>query len=316
MEDKIRLSIIIPVYNEEENIFPLYSRLNQVISDLQIVAEYIFVNDGSNDNSKEIINKLAANGNRVKAIHFSRNYGHESAMLAGIDKSCGAAVICMDADLQHPPEKIAEMYKAFEQGFEIVNMVRTERKDNGFLKKISSKLFYFSLNILSPVKFHESASDFFLVSNRVAKILKIEFRERTRFLRGFIQIVGFKKTILKYTASNRETGVSKYSFSKLLTLSLGAIVSFSKLPLHLGLVMGVIFGVFALIIGIFSIIIKLTGGAPPGYTTIVVLISILFSIQFFLIGIIGVYIGYLYEENKKRPIYIIEEEVGFSETHL
>jgi polyisoprenyl-phosphate glycosyltransferase len=243
-------------------------------------------------------------------IHFSRNFGHEAAMLAGIDASTAEACICMDADLQHPPASIPAMIQAFDQGFEIVNMVRDKREDGGLLKRLSSSLFYAFINKISPVRFERNASDFFLVSSRVAKLLKTEYRERTRFLRGYTQIVGFRKTTLNFHARAREVGKSKYGFYRLMLLTSGAIATFSRLPLHLGILMGVISGLFALALSVYSIIMKIAGYAPPGYTTTIVFLSVMFAIQFFLIGILGLYIGYIFEENKKRPIHIIDRQHG------
>jgi len=303
-----KISIIVSMFNEEDVILLFWNTLNLVLEEIQYEREVIFVNDGSVDNSRIIINDICAKHTHVKNIHFSKNFGHEAAMLAGIDKSTGDVIICLDADLQHPPDKIFAMIKAYNDGYDIVNMVRKERHDGGLYKRLTSKVFYFMLNKISPIKFEQNASDFFMISKRVANILKSEYRERARFIRGFIQSVGFKKTTIEFTANARIGGKSKYSFFKLLILSTVAIVSFSKIPLYLGLLMGIICSVFSLIVGIYSIVMRIFGNVPPGYTTTVVLISVLFAVQFFLIGIIGVYIGYLFDENKKRPIYIIDED--------
>jgi dolichol-phosphate mannosyltransferase len=219
----------------------------------------------------------------------------------------------MDADLQHPPSLIPKMVEEYKQGVEIVNMVCTNRADAGWLKKLTSRLFYKMINRISPVQFAENASDFFLISGRVASILKENFRERARFLRGFIQIIGFKKSTLSFDAVSRQGGKSKYSLYRLFVLSMGAIVSFSKLPLHLGIVVGAIFSVFSLLVGGYSIYMKFVGETPPGYTTLVVFMSMSFAIMFFLIGIIGVYIGYNFDENKKRPHYLIATKQGFEQ---
>lgn len=282
-------------------------RQKKNLDKLDIDYEVIFVNDGSCDNSLEILKDIAMRDENVKIISLSKNYGHEAAMLAGIDHSSGDAVICMDADLQHPPSKIKEMLKKFQEGYEIINMVRVENKDAKLLKKITSKLFYRFLNKISPAKFEPNASDFFLISKRISDILKTEFRERIRFLRGIIQIIGFKRTTIEFVAPKRAGGKSKYSIIKLFKFSLTAISSFSNIPLHLGIIASVIVGGFSVIVGIYSIIMKMLGYVPPGYTTIVVLISFLFAIQFFLIGVIGQYLGYIYDENKRRPIYLIDK---------
>ncbi len=302
------VSIIISAYNEKAVLNNLKTAVIEALHGTDFDYEVIFVNDGSTDGSAEIISKICTENSNFKEIHFSTNFGHEAAMIAGIDYAKGEAVICMDADLQHPPGKIPEMLDKHKNGFDIVNMVRSENDDAGIFSSFFSKMFYRVINAISPVKLLENASDFFLISHRVAAILRNDFRERNRFLRGFIQIIGFKKTSIAYKASSRSHGKTKYSFLKLIKLSLNAIASFSRLPLHLGIGAGVIFGLFSIIVGIYSIIMHMLDSPPPGYTTLVVLISFAFSIQFFLIGFIGIYVGYNFEESKKRPIYIIEKQ--------
>ncbi len=316
MEDrttKRKLDIIVSVYNEEEALPLFWERLHKTLHETDFTWRVIFVNDGSTDGSAEMLNTLAEMNPQVAVIHFSKNFGHEAAMLAGIDASNACAALCMDADLQHPPESILEMVKAFDQGFEVVNMVRDSRQDAGFVKKVTSALFYAFINRISPVRFEKNASDFFLLSARVVKLLKTEYRERTRFIRGYTQIVGFRRKSLAYQAPSRSTGKSKYGFYRLMLLTSGAIVTFSRLPLHLGILMGVLSALLALVVTAYSIIMKIAGQAPPGYTTIIVFLSVMFAIQFFLIGIVGLYIGYIFEENKKRPIYIIDRKHGFDE---
>lgn len=299
------LSIIVSVYNEEKNILAFHEEL--IANTTEINTDIIFVNDGSYDNSLSLLKKLQEVNQNIKIINLSKNFGHEAAMLAGIDNAKSDFILCLDADLQHPPKIIREMLGKAKDGADIVFAKRTHREDGGIFKKLLSKLFYKIINKMSPIKFEKDASDFFLISKRVQLILKNEFRERNRFLRGFIQSVGFKKNTVEFVATKRFAGKSNYSLLSLMKLSINAIVSFSKKPLYIGLYLGVIFGVFSLIVGIYSIIMKFIGNTPPGYTTIVVIISLLFSIQFFIIGIIGLYIGFLFEEQKKRPIYIIDE---------
>jgi dolichol-phosphate mannosyltransferase len=277
---------------------------------LQINYEIIFVNDGSVDNSLEILKEIAASDNRVKIVNFSKNFGHEAAMIAGIDHACGEAVICMDSDLQHPPEMLPEMLQKKAEGFDVVNMVRTCRKDAGALQRINSKLFYKFLNSISSVKLAENASDFFLISRKVCKILQNDFRERTRFLRGIIQLVGFKKTTIEYIAPKRAAGKSKYSFYKLLKLSLTAISSFSKIPLQLGIFTGLIFSALSIGLIVFSVVMWILGETIPGYTTLIIFMSAFAGIQLFVTGLIGQYISYVFDEVKGRPAYIVDEVYG------
>ena len=303
--EKKTLSIIVSVYNEEDGLLTFIDVLDKETS--AIDKEIIFVNDGSVDDSLEVLKKIKVQYNNIRIINFSRNFGHEAAMLAGIDEAKGEYMVCLDADLQHPPKKIHEMLSKAQEGLDIVTAKRTSRDDGGFVKKILSKLFYKFLNKISPIEFEQNASDFFLISKRVQRILKKEYRERTRFLRGFIQSVGFKKGYVEYAAEKRFAGESNYNLFVLMKLSINAIVAFSKQPLYLGIYLGGIFGIFSILVSIYSIVMKVIGNTPPGYTTLVVIISLLFSIQFLIIGIIGIYIGFLFEEQKKRPIYIVDE---------
>lgn len=303
-------SIIASVYNEELGIKAFYKESIEILKSLSISYEIIFVNDGSKDNSFKILEDIAQKDKNVKIISFSRNFGHEAAMIAGIDNSCGNAVICLDSDLQHPPYLIPKMLEKYKEGYEVINMVRTLRKDANTFSKINSILFYKFLNSISSVKMEENASDFFLISNNVAKILKTDFRERTRFLRGLIQLIGFQKTTIKYEAPKRFAGKSHYSFFKLVKLSLTAISSFSKLPLQLGIIVGLLFILFSIIVFIYSIIIWVLGEPFSGYTTIIVFLSLFAGIQMFCIGIIGQYLSYIFDEIKGRPIYIIEKTIN------
>jgi polyisoprenyl-phosphate glycosyltransferase len=309
--DRQKYSIIFSVYNEEDSLPLLFKEL-KTVDDLGWKFEIVFVNDGSLDNSLPLIKDFVRQNPFLnltpRYITFSRNFGHEAAMIAGIDHATGDAAICMDADLQHPLGKLPEMIQAFNNGADIVNMVRNRNKGNSWLKSFFSKKFYHLFNRLSPLKLQENVSDFFLLSGKVAKILRTDYRERNRFLRGLIQFIGFKTVSLSYDAPKRKAGETKYPFSKLLVLTLNSVVSFSKKPLFLGIYFGFLFAFVAVALGIYTLATFLFGKTPPsGYTTIVLFISLSFSILFFLIGIIGIYVGYIFDEIKKRPIYIIEE---------
>jgi len=308
---KIDCSIVASVYNEEACLQMFYESLTKTLTSLSISYEIIFVNDGSADNSLFILKNIAFKDHTVKIVDFSKNFGHEAAMLAGIDYACGEAVICMDSDLQHPPELIPEMLQKKAEGFEVVNMVRTVRRDAGLLQKMNSKLFYKFINSISTVKLAENASDFFLISQKVCQILQNDFRERTRFLRGIIQLVGFRKTTIEFEAPKRAAGKSKYSFFKLLKLSLTAISSFSKIPLQLGIITGLIFGILSIVLIIFSFVMWILGKTIPGYTTLIIFMSAFAGIQLFVTGLIGQYISYVFDEVKGRPVYIVNEVYEF-----
>ncbi len=305
----INISIVVSVYNEEEMIRIFWEDLNNVIrsnKELFQNREVLFINDGSTDNSALLLDEISAGDNSVTVIHLSRNFGHEAAMYAGISYARGDAVICMDSDLQHPPECLINMIEEFNRGFEVVTMKRKHGEAEGIMKKFASKIFYRIINGLSDSKFEPNASDFFLISKRVAGIVVEQYGERTRFLRGLIQTVGFKKTSLDYVSPGRQAGKSKYPFSRLFFLSLSAIASFSHIPLRLGLAIGVLFGLFSFIIGAYSLVMHFLGNPWSGYTTIVVLLSFGFSLIFIITGIIGEYIGYLFNEVKQRPLFIID----------
>ena len=290
-----------------------YNALSETLADLQIDYEIIFVNDGSTDESLSILKGIASADKRVKIIDFSRNFGHEAAMIAGIDHARGESVICMDSDLQHPPEMISEMLQKKAEGFDVINMVRTDRKDAKLMQKINSKLFYKFVNSISSVKLTENASDFFLISQKVCKLLRNDFRERTRFLRGLIQLAGFRKTTIEFIAPKRVAGKSKYSFFKLLSLSFTAISSFSKVPLQLGIITGLIFSGISLILIFYSLIMWILGITIPGYTTLIIFMSAFAGIQLFVTGLIGQYISYVFEEVKGRPVYVVNEIYEFED---
>ncbi|PKP03224.1 MAG: glycosyl transferase family 2 [Bacteroidetes bacterium HGW-Bacteroidetes-6] len=304
------LSIVVSVFNEEGN---LYSLMDALLKNTEAFScEIVLVNDGSTDNSRNVIDDLCnTNPEIVKAIHFSKNFGHEAAMIAGIDHAIGDAVICMDADLQHPPECIPQMLKSFQGGSEIVLMQRNSRGDGG-MKSFFSKMFYRRLSKMSRMPFVENASDFFLISEKVAQLLRENFRERNRFLRGYIQSMGFAMTILPFDAPARVAGKSSYSYRKLFRLSYSAIAAFSNAPLNVSLLFGVIMGMVSAGIGIYSLVMFFVDRPVSGYTTLVVLISFISAVQFLLMGIMGKYIGFLFDEVKKRPVYIVDEKSGIN----
>jgi len=308
----VDLSVVVSVYNEEEVLPLFWNKIENVLSGMHIKSEVIFVNDGSTDGTINVLKKISNAQPQVKIINFSRNFGHEGAMLAGIDYSSGSAVICMDSDLQHPPEKIREMFTEFRKGFDIVHMIRTANHGKLLPSKIINKCFYSTLNLLSKDDFIANASDFFLISGKVRDVLCKEYREITRFLRGIVQNMGFKRTSIDYEAPVRPVGESKYNLFNLFLLSVGAITCFSKIPLHLGLFVGFVLGLVSLGLGVATVIMKICGNAIPGYTGIFLFLTMMFAIQFFLIGLIGEYIGLVLEEIKNRPHYVVESTLNIN----
>ena len=302
-----KVSFVLSVYNEEQMLKKFWSEMGPCLEHLPMDKEVIFVNDGSADKSLDILKEIAKGNSCVRVISLSKNFGHEAAMIAGIDNSSGDVVIVMDVDLQHPLESINNMLEKYLAGFEIVTMVRLETEEAGFIRRKLSGMFYRILHVLSGGRLEPNVSDFFLISKRIADLLKSEYRERVRFLRGYIQLMGFRKANLNYHARKRAGGNSKYSFQKLVMLSIAAISNFSNLPLYLGIIGGLTMGGLSLIVTVYSVVMKMRGSVIPGYTTVVVLISFLFAVQLFIVGIIGQYIAFLFEETKGRPIYIIDK---------
>ncbi len=304
-KDTKRLSVVVSVYNEETALDQFYQETRKVLESLPWDWELLFVNDGSTDNSQKVLDSLAGLDSRIKIISFSRNFGHESAMIAGLDYSTGDGVVCMDADLQHPPECLPEIVARMEEGYQVITMVRTSNASAGLIKNLTSSGFYALINWISDVYFEPNASDFFGISRQVAEVLKKNYRERVRFLRGYVQNVGFRKTSISYQARPRVAGESKYNIRKLLRFSFNTIMCFSNMPLKLGIFAGIFSALIGLGVLIYTLITR--QGAPSGYATIVVLICFMFAMMFVIIGIIGEYIAVLFNELKDRPIYIVEE---------
>lgn len=302
-----KITTVVSVYNEELSLKHFYEVTVQVLENLEWDYEMVFVNDGSSDRSIDILRSFASINSKVKVVNFSRNFGHEAAMIAGIDYATGDGIVCMDADLQHPPQCIPDIIKKFEEGYEVVAMVRTQNADAGLIKRITSGAFYKVLNLMSPIKFENNSSDFFAMTQNVAEVLRRDYREKVRYLRGYVQSVGFKKTTLEFKAAKREAGESKYNIRKLLKFSINTLCSFSDLPLKLGVYSGCVVALCGFILMIYTIIEKLVHNAPAGYSTIIVALCFMFAVTLIVIGIIGEYIAILFAEVKNRPIYIVRE---------
>jgi dolichol-phosphate mannosyltransferase len=312
MNNRLKISVVFSVYNESESLPALFDETRLLEKPTGPRYEWIFVDDGSSDNSLELLRSFCTTGstpgNGARYLSFSRNFGHEAAMTAGIDAATGDAVICMDADLQHPPSLIPEMIETFSRGYDIITMVRARNEGVNRLNSYLSGAFYRIMNQFTSHRLVENASDFFMVSKNVADVLRKNYRERNRFLRGIIQTMGYHSTCMEYVAPARIAGKSKYSLLRLISLTSNAFTSFSKAPLTLGIWFGFIFALISLILGIYTLGTYFFGTTPPsGYTTIVLFISLSFSILFFLIGIIGLYVGFLFDEQKNRPLYIVKE---------
>ena len=305
----MELTVVVSVFNEAAALPAFLARAGRALDGLGAEAELLVVDDGSTDGSGAVV--AAAADPRVRLLTLSRNFGHEAAMIAGIDHARGAAVVCMDGDLQHPPEELPRLLAAHRAGADVVMMVRTATDELSPGRRLLSRLFYWLLGVLAPAGLEPNASDFFLVSRRVVAVLRADYRERVRFLRGYVQVVGFRKVSLPYQAARRAHGQSRYSLQALLELSLHAILGFSNLPLRLGvLVAALVAGLTAglgTVVGAYSLVMRWLGDPPSGYTTIVVLLCFLFAVQFLLTGVIGEYVGHVFAEVKRRPIYLVDE---------
>ncbi len=299
------LSIVVSVYNEEKALPSFYRETSRVLRSLTWDYELLFVDDGSQDGSRLVLEQLAEGDEKVKLIGLSRNFGHEAAMIAGLDYCHGDGVVCMDADLQHPPECIPDIVDRLEQGYQVINMVRTRNEDAGLVKNITSLAFYRLINAISDVHFEPNASDFFALDKRVIQVMQTSYREKVRFLRGYVQNVGFKKTTLPYAARPRVAGKSKYSIKKLFTFSGNTLLCFSNVPLKLGIYAGMFSALLGLGVMVYTLLTR--DGAPSGYATIVVLLCFMFAMLFVVVGIIGEYIAILFTELKDRPVYIVAD---------
>lgn len=302
----IELSIVIPTFNEEGNILPLYEQIADVLKQIQIAAyELIFIDDGSSDSSVLQIEKLRQTDSSVHLIEFSRNFGHQHALKAGLDFARGAAVISLDADLQHPPALISEMVKLWRSGAQVVYTRRQDKKNIGFFKKMTAKVFYWLANRLSEVPIEEGTADFRLLDRKVVDAIK-SFKESHLFLRGLIPTLGFKQVPLDYQPAQRFSGQSKYSFAKMFQFAINGITSSSAKPLYFSIYLGLFFAFLAFVYGCYAIYIALfTDSAITGWTSLIASILFIGGIQMILIGIVGIYLGKLFVQSKQRPTYII-----------
>lgn len=309
----LKLTVVTPVFNEEQVIGHFHARTRGVLDSMEDVeATILFVVDRCSDNTLTVLRALVANDPTAKVIALSSRFGHQMSLLAGIENSLDSdAIIMMDSDLQHPPELIPELLANFKRGFDVVYTVRRDTEDVGLVRKMAGNLFYRVLGKLSQVPINANAADFRLVSNRVAKILSTDFQERNMFLRGLFSWIGFQQTSVEYVAEKRFAGQSKYSFSRMVQLAMTGILSFSTKPLQMGIFVGVSFAALAFVL-IIAAVIKyfIVQSIPSGWTTLVVLLLLFSGIQLIVLGIMGAYIGGIYEEVKGRPRYIIEEEIS------
>lgn len=302
------VSVVIPVLNEQENLEDLYTRLVRTLEGIEPEFEIIFVDDGSGDASLEILTGLANKDTRVSAITFARNFGHQAAISAGLDQARGNAVIVMDADLQDPPEVLGQFIAKWREGNDVVYAVRMHRKEDWF-KRTGYMLFYRLLQRVANINIPLDAGDFCIMDRRVVDLL-VHMPERNRFVRGIRSWVGLNQVGLQYERAARHAGETKYSYGRLLTLALDGLVSFSYVPLRVISVAGIAVSVVSILLAILYTIQKVFWGlSPAGFATTIVAIFFLAGIQLITIGVIGEYVGRIFEEVKRRPMYVVRQVI-------
>jgi glycosyltransferase involved in cell wall biosynthesis len=311
------LSLIIPIFNEEAVIPELHRRLREVMSTLETDVkswEVVFVDDGSKDKSFSMLKEMSASEPRFKVLSFSRNFGHQMAITAGIDKAAGDAVVIIDADLQDPPEVIKEMIARWRAGFDVVYGVRRTRAGETLFKKLTAAVFYRILRtMLGGMDIPVDAGDFRLISRAVVLTLR-SLKEKHRFVRGMVTWVGFKQSALLYDREARFAGETKYPFTKMMRFAMDAITSFSIIPLRFATWLGVLAGLVAGAVALWAVYEKLfLHNTVQGWATIMMAVALGSSAQLIMIGVLGEYIGRIYEEIKRRPLYVTAELVNFDD---
>ncbi len=302
------ISIVVPVYNEQENIIHFYREICNVMETTKYDFQLFFVNDGSSDASAELIRELEEKDKHVKGLFLARNFGHQVALTCGLDHANGDAVIMMDGDMQHPPELIPLLLEKWEAGFEVVQTIRETTEGVSWIKKWTSSCYYKILNSMADIHIQEGGSDFRLMDQVVVRSFR-RYKEQARFIRGMIGAMGYKQTQIEFVAPKRFAGTSKFSPRKMLHFALDGITAYSNLPLRLSLYGGLLSGLISFLLMLHVIFIKLfTYDAVPGWATIAASILFLGGIQLTVLGIIGEYIGRIFAEVKQRPLYLLERE--------
>lgn len=303
------ISIVTPVYNEEDNVVFFHEEITKVMKTTGMDYELIYVNDGSRDRTDKLIHELAEKDPHVRAITFARNFGHQTAITCGMDFARGDAVITMDGDMQHPPELIPLLLKKWKDGYDIVQTIRTSTEDSGLIKKITSAGYYKVINSISKTPVTPGGSDFRLM-NRKSLDVFLRFREHARFIRGIVGGLGFKQTTIKFKAPARHAGVSKFSMNKMLHFAMDGILTNSTTPLRAAFYAGAVSGFIGILLILHVLYSYLVGNTVPGWATMTILIAFFGSANLVGLGIIGEYIGRIYEESKNRPLYWISGDTN------
>jgi polyisoprenyl-phosphate glycosyltransferase len=303
------LSLVLPIYNEEAVIGELERRLREFLSALDVTWEVVFVNDGSQDRSLELLGAMARSEPRIRLLSFSRNFGHQAAITAGVDHARGEVVVVMDADLQDPVEVVGEMLERWRQGYDVVYGVRKSRERETFFKRATAALYYRMLRAIVGVSIPVDTGDFRLMSRRVVLTLRA-LREASRFVRGMVAWVGFKQTAVYYERQGRFAGETHYPLRKMLRFAIDGITSFSIVPLRIATLLGVLAGVVGIFVAGWAVVVHVFEiAAVPGWATIMIAVSLASSAQLLMTGVLGEYVGRIYEEVKRRPLYIVQDRV-------
>ncbi|HQU67493.1 MAG TPA: glycosyltransferase family 2 protein [Albidovulum sp.] len=310
------LSIVVAAYNEEDVLHIFFDRLRTVLGGLGVSYEIVCVNDGSRDRTAEILNAAHAADGRIKVIHLARNFGKELALTAGLDFASGEAVVPLDADLQDPPELIADFLKLWREGYDVVYAVREARDNDSWMKRTTAAIFYTLLGKVSNVQIPPNAGDFRLMDRRVVEALRL-FRERNRFMKGLFSWVGFRQTSVAYRRPERAAGQSKFNYWKLWNFALDGITGYSTVPLRIAGYSGLVFALIAMLYGAYLVLRTMISGVDmPGYASLMVAVIFMGGVQLVVLGIIGEYLGRMYSEAKQRPLYIVESVLGIDPPDL
>lgn len=302
------LSVVIPAYNEEEMVPQAARQIGKILTAAQIDHELIFVDDGSRDKTWERVEQAAREDPAVRGVRFSRNFGKEAAIFAGLGSAVGNCVACIDCDLQHPPEKLVEMYRLWQEGYEVIEGVKSDRGRESGLHRAAAKLFYALISRATKVDMSR-ASDFKLLDRKAVNVI-LTMREKRAFFRALSSWVGFRTTEVAYEVRERTAGASKWSTWSLMKYAVSNITAFTAMPLHIVTVLGVVTLLTSLVLGVIALVQKIAGTALGGFTTVIILLLFLGSLIMISLGIIGYYVGNIYEEIKDRPRYVVAQTCG------
>lgn len=303
------ITVVTPVYNEQDNVIALVDELNEVFAPLPYDLTVLLVNDGSEADTTAILDELAHSRDNVGVLHLSRNFGHQAALTAGLEAATGDAVVSMDSDLQHPPRVVPELIAAWEAGADMVHTVR-EGVQEGLFKQVSSRWYYRLMRAISPTPVIPRAADFRLMDRKVVEVFR-QMPERARFLRGMSVWVGFPSAKVPFVVQDRRAGTTKYTLRKMVKLALDGLVSLSSLPLHIAFYVGTAVSLAALVYLVYVLgVYFFTDAATPGWSSMMATMLLLSGVQINLMGVIGLYLGRIYDEVRGRPTYIIARREG------